>query len=168
MPPLGIGGKRVCNMAEMIMNGSCIVRCAELFGCQSIFSEAGPSRYVSQKCKHTRCPGRQAWVWNSARWGWSFSNSLSKPSIPTAMKERTEVHGFFKQVSAGVSNGVRIKDGGAAPEGRVCLWRKIRFSFLESHRVTRLAAGGTLSGGRYHDVTRAIAVVGSIRISCLR
>ena len=68
------------------------------------------------------------------------------------MKERTEVHGFFKQVSAGVSNGVRIKGGGAAPEGRVCLWRKIRFSFLESHRVTRLAAGGTLSGGRYHDV----------------
>ena len=30
------------------------------------------------------------------------------------MKERTEVHGFFKQVLAGVSNGVRIKDGGAA------------------------------------------------------
>ena len=45
--------------------------------------------------------------------GWSFSNSLSKPSIPTAMKERTEVHGFFKQVLAGVSNGVRIKGGGA-------------------------------------------------------
>ena len=38
-------------------------------------------------------------------------------------EERTEVHGFFKQVSAGVSNGVRIKGGGAAPEGRVCLWR---------------------------------------------
>ena len=54
------------------------------------------------------------------------------------------------------------------PEGRVCLWRKIRFSFLESHRVTRLAAGGTLSGGRYHDVTRVITVVGSIRIGCLR
>jgi len=44
----------------------------------------------------------------------------------------------------------------------------IRFSFLECHRVTRLAAGGMLSGGRYHDVTRAIAVVGSIRIGCLR
>ena len=84
------------------------------------------------------------------------------------MKERTEVHGFFKQVSAGVSNGVRIKGGGAAPEGRVCLWRKIRFSFLESHRVTRLAAGGMLSGGRYHDVTRVLTVVGSIRIGCLR
>ena len=46
------------------------------------------------------------------------------------MKERTEVHGFFKQVSAGVSNGVRIKGGGAAPEGRVCLRREIRFGSL--------------------------------------
>mgnify|MGYP002553130187 CR=1 FL=1 len=103
------------------MNGSCIsaLDTRELFGLSINFSEAKDtcrkmSRYVSQKCKHTRCPGRQAWVWNSARWGWSFSNSLSKPSIPTAMKERTEVHGFFKQVSAGVSNGVRIKGGGAA------------------------------------------------------
>ena len=102
-------------MAEMIMNGSCIsaLDTRELFGLSINFSEAKDtcrkmSRYVSQKCKHTRCPGRQAWVWNSARWGWSFSNSLSKPSIPTAMKERTEVHGFFKQVLAGVSNGVRI------------------------------------------------------------
>ena len=162
-------------MAEMIMNGSCIsaLDTRELFGLSINFSEAKDtcrkmSRYVSQKCKHTRCPGRQAWVRNSARWGWSFSNSLSKPSIPTAMKERTEVHGFFKQVSAGVSNGVRIKGGGAAPEGRVCLWRKIRFSVLECHRVTRLAAGGMLSGGRYHDVTRVITVVGSIRIGCLR
>lgn len=92
-------------MAEMIMNGSCIsaLDTRELFGLSINFSEAKDtcrkmSRYVSQKCKHTRCPGRQAWVRNSARWGWSFSNSLSKPSIPTAMKERTEVHGFFKQV----------------------------------------------------------------------
>ncbi|MFR1532866.1 MAG: hypothetical protein ACLSTO_03875 [Bilophila wadsworthia] len=60
--------------------------------------------------------------------GLEFSNSLSKPSIPTAMKERT-VHGFCKQVSAGVSNGVRIKGGGAAPEGRVCLWRGNPFQF---------------------------------------
>ena len=37
---------------------------------------------------------------------------------------------FFKQVSAGVSNGVRIKGGGAAPEGRVCLRREIRFGSL--------------------------------------
>ena len=118
------------------MNGSCIsaLDTRELFGLSINFSEAKDtcrkmSRYVSQKCKHTRCPGRQAWVWNSARWGWSFSNSLSKPSIPTAVKERTEVHGFFKQVLAGVSNGVRIKGGGAAPEGRVCLWRGNPFQF---------------------------------------
>ena len=84
---------------------------------------------------------------NPARWVWSFSNSPWKPSIPTAMKERTEVHGFFKQDSAGVSNGVRIKSGGAAPEGRVCLRWEIRFGLLEwGHRVTRLAAGGMLSG----------------------
>ena len=97
-----------------------------------------------------------------------FQQPVEAVHTVTVVKGRMEVHGFFKQVSAGVSNGVRIKGGGAAPEGRVCLWRKIRFSFLESHRVTRLAAGGTLSGGRYHDVTRAIAVVGSIRIGCLR
>lgn len=71
----------------------------------------------------------------------------------TVVKGRMEVHGFFKQVSAGVSNGVRIKGGGAAPEGRVCLRREIRFGLLEwGHRVTRLAAGGMLSDGRCHDV----------------
>ena len=64
----------------------------------------------------------------------------------TVVKGRMEVHGFFKQVSAGVSNGVRIKGGGAAPEGRVCLRREIRFGLLEwGHRVTRLSAGGMLS-----------------------
>ena len=46
-----------------------------------------------------------------------FQQPVEAVHTVTVVKGRMEVHGFFKQVSAGVSNGVRIKGGGAAPEG---------------------------------------------------
>ena len=45
-----------------------------------------------------------------------FQQPMEAFHTVTVVKGRMEVHGFFKQVSAGVSNGVRIKGGGATPD----------------------------------------------------